>query len=246
MIDFFILEDNALYATKLFENLKTFLMIEELPIKLDLVTSSAKEMLKNIKNRDLNSAIFLLDIELTGSEYSGIDVAEIIRKNFPLAEIIFITSHSESALTIITHKIEPFDLISKVSMDTDFKRLRSDIIQINKQMNNRKLHIDKLFSYSINGQVYSVPINNLIYIETIPTNSGNLKLHTKSEIAIFHNTLNNLEKKYKMLFRCHKSFLINPEHLIRFNSKERYIYMDDGSRLEVSFRKISELRKFLK
>lgn len=246
MLKIYILEDNSDYLNFLKDDLTKFIMIEELPIKIVFTSTSSAEMLKQIKDKKLDNSIFLLDIEIDDSSTSGVDVAEYIRKKSLFTDIIFITSHPEAALLILTHKIAPFDLINKsLSPDDTSKRLRTDIKQIIKRTNTRKTSSQNLFSYSINSQVFAVPLDDVLYIQTVADDPGNLELHSQNEIATFHNTLNHLESKYPSLFRCHKSILVNPKHIKRFNPSERYIYMDNGEQINVSFRKVKNLRNLL-
>ncbi|EGF48109.1 two-component response regulator bacteriocin, partial [Lacticaseibacillus rhamnosus MTCC 5462] len=80
ILNIYILEDNPDYLTFIQETVQQYLLIEELPAKIRLATTSASELLATIDWSAINDSIFLLDIELGDSATSGVDVATAIRR----------------------------------------------------------------------------------------------------------------------------------------------------------------------
>lgn len=81
ILNIYILEDNPDYLTFIQETVQQYLLIEELPAKIRMATTSATELLATIDWSAINDSIFLLDIELGDSATSGVDVATAIRKS---------------------------------------------------------------------------------------------------------------------------------------------------------------------
>ncbi|RWZ61714.1 response regulator transcription factor [Lacticaseibacillus paracasei] len=246
MLNIYILEDNPSYLKFLKQELKNFIMIEELSANIKFATSSSDTLLQTIEQAPPEESLYLLDIEINTSTLSGVEVATAIRKISPYIEIIFVTSHSEAALSILTHKIAPLDLISKdMSMKKTSERLRHDISQVLRRLEIRKIHSHSLFSYTLNGQMFAVPLDELIYIQTIPGNPGSLEMHSLNETATYFDNLNHVASLYPTLFRVHKSVLVNPDHIKHLDTVTHLLYMDNGTQLEVSFRKLRILKKVL-
>ena len=80
ILNIYILEDNPDYLTFIQETVQQYLLIEELPAKIRLATTSATELLAAVDWSAINDSIFLLDIELGDSATSGVDVATAIRR----------------------------------------------------------------------------------------------------------------------------------------------------------------------
>ncbi|MGC3333277.1 DNA-binding response regulator, partial [Enterococcus faecium] len=57
--------------------------------------------------------IYFLDIELEVSEMDGVAIGKLIRELVPLGKIIYVTSHTEMSMKILTSNIEPTDYIVK-------------------------------------------------------------------------------------------------------------------------------------
>lgn len=64
ILNIYILEDNPDYLTFIQETVQQYLLIEELPAKIRLATTSATELLATVDWSAINDSIFLLDIEL--------------------------------------------------------------------------------------------------------------------------------------------------------------------------------------
>lgn len=97
ILNIYILEDNPDYLTFIQETVQQYLLIEELPAKIRLATTSATELLAAVDWSAINDSIFLLDIELGDSATSGVDVATAIRRKSYYVDILFITSHVDEA-----------------------------------------------------------------------------------------------------------------------------------------------------
>ena len=245
ILNIYILEDNPDYLTFIQETVQQYLLIEELPAKIRLATTSATELLATVDWSAINDSIFLLDIELGDSATSGVDVATAIRKKSYYVDILFITSHVNEALRILEHKIAPLDMINKNSPSKTEKKIRNNILYAIKRLKARQVASPRLFSYSINSSIFSLEMDELIYIQTAPGVSGTLELHAENEITTFPGNLKELAAKYTNLCRCHKSILINPAHVLRLDITNRFVYMDNQDKLEVSIRRMGELRQAL-
>lgn len=246
MLNIYILEDNHAYLKTLTRELKNFIMIEELSATIKLATASPETLLQTINPASEEDSLYLLDIEIDNSDISGVDVATAIRNASLFTDIIFVTSHTEAALSILTHKIAPLDLIDKdAPIAESSRRLRRDIQQVLGRVEDRKVRSNTLFNYSVNGQMFAVPLDELLYIQTATGNPGNLEMHALNETATFHDNLNHIASLYPTLFRVHKSILVNPDHIKQLDTANYCLYMDNDAKLDVSFRKQRLLKKML-
>ncbi|WP_052767558.1 MULTISPECIES: LytR/AlgR family response regulator transcription factor [Lacticaseibacillus] len=246
MLNIYILEDNPAYLKTLSHELKSFIMIEDLSASIKLATASPEALLQTIKPAAEKDSLYLLDIGIDNSDFSGVDVATAIRNASLFTDIIFVTSHTEAALSILTHKIAPLDLIDKDAPIAEASnRLRRDIQQVLDRIENRKVRSHNQFNYSVNGQMFAVPLDDLLYIQTASGSPGNLEVHALNETATFRDNLNHIASLYPTLFRVHKSVLVNPDHIKQLDTTNHYLYMDNDAKLDVSFRKQKLLKKML-
>lgn len=193
-------------------------IFKDLPINYSLYTfNSGEELLKNYpKNID----IFLIDIQL--NEINGMDTARKIRETDNKAEIIFITSLIEYALEGYEVRAYRY-LIKPVKYDD----LKTHILNCIKEIDIKNKHI----IIKEQGNRIKLDISEITYIEV---QKENITIHTLNKTYETKGTMNNIEKEINCsrFYRCHKSFLINLEHI---KSIKQYIaVLENGEEVPIS------------
>lgn len=183
------------------ELLKNYIekILEGLSIKysLDIFNSGEELLEKYSKDMDL----ILLDIQL--GEINGMDTARKIRILDNNVEIIFITSLIEYALE--GYKVRAYRYLVK---PVKYEDIKENIINIIKEVEikNKYIIIKK------QGNQIKLDINEITYIEV---QKETITIHTLNEVYKISGTMSNIEKEIdcSRFFRCHKSFLVNLEHI---------------------------------
>ncbi|MBU5283951.1 DNA-binding response regulator [Limosilactobacillus reuteri] len=215
-------------------------------IELYLRTNDPQEVIDSIKDE---AYLAILDIELE-NQLSGIDVAEQIRKKAEFAEIIFITAYQEYLPYTVSHRIEPFDYISKgEQIESIADRLRTDIdeayARYQNYMNSNQKHQEKFTYEPTHGVKRQVDFENLYYIESVKNTNRRLRIVGKDIRIEYRGELGQVNNKH--LLKVNQSTLINPKAIREFNRKERVVYFDENQEIKitVSYRKIKSLVNFL-
>lgn len=246
MNEVYILENTNEKSENMITNLKNYIMIENMPLQIAMKSDSLLELVHHLNYIHLYNGIFILDLDTCKYLPNGIDFAAYVRSKSILAQFIFISSNTNISFSIIKHRVEPFDLIDKkLDPKEIIARIKQDLKILSDQLKNQKLLSFNFFSFVKERQIYSLPLENLIYLQTVPSKPGLIELHSLKRKTIFSGTLNKIEQKYPTFFRCQKSILINPNHIAKFQPNTRFIYMDNGDKLEVSTRKVTVLKKVL-
>ncbi len=160
--------------------------------------NSGEELLENY-SKDID--IVFLDIQL--NEINGMDTARKIRFLDNEVEIIFITSLIEYALEGYEVRVYRY-LIKPVKYDD----LKEYIINCIKEVDIK----NKYIIVKEQGSRIKIDINEITYIEV---QKENITMHTLSQIYKIKGTMSNIEKEINCsrFCRCHKSYLINLEHV---------------------------------
>lgn len=183
------------------ELLKNYIekIFEGLPLKYSLdIFNSGEELLENY-SKDID--LILLDIQL--GEINGMDTARKIRILDNNVEIIFITSLIEYALE--GYKVRAYRYLVK---PVKYEDIKENIINCIKEVEikNKYIIIKK------QGHQIKLDINEITYIEV---QKETITIHTLNGVYKINGTMNNIEKEIdcSRFFRCHKSFLVNLEHI---------------------------------
>ena len=193
-------------------------IFKDLPINYSLdIFNSGEELLKNYP-KDID--IFLIDIQL--NEINGMDTARKIRETDNKAEIIFITSLIEYALEGYEVRAYRY-LIKPVKYDD----LKIHILNCIKEIDIKNKHI----IIKEQGNRIKLDISEITYIEV---QKENITIHTLNKTYETKGTMNNIEKEINCsrFYRCHKSFLVNLEHI---KSIKQYIaVLENGEEVPIS------------
>lgn len=244
MFPVYLLEDNAIQRQKYAEFIKNGILINDANLELKSISDSTESFYQDYIPQE--QGLYFLDMEINVDKLAGLNIAEKVRKDTPLAQIVFITTHGELSLTTLERKIAPMDYILKDKGLDEIKQRITEDIEV-AQMNLQKYsHSSKnLLDYKIGSRYFSIMMDDVIMLYTQKDVPGRIFIITKNQLAEFSGSLNTFENDYPDLFRCNRSYLVNLENTTTYDSHSRTLSFTDGSTCEVSFRKNKELIKIL-
>jgi two-component system response regulator LytT len=183
------------------ELLKVYInqIFEELSIKYKLeILNSGEELLENyLKDTD----ILLLDIQM--GQINGMNTARKIRTLDDKVEIIFITSLIEYALE--GYEVRAYRYLIK---PVKYDNLKENIINCTKEVDIK----NKYIMVKEEGNLNKIDISEIPYVEV---QKETITIHTLNKVYKINGTMSNIEKEIdcSRFFRCHKSYLVNLEHV---------------------------------
>lgn len=164
------------------------------------------------------SAIFL-DIDLKDSNTTGFEIAEYIRKNFPLTQIVFATAHGQFAL-----KAFDLDAADYMLKPFSYENVYTAISKIRKRLDKQSSQLK--VSIKCGSRILLLEPNDLYFIESVSNKKA--KIYTNQDIIEVNESLTGLEPLLPPCFmRCHQSFIINVNRvneLTPVNSRTYSVY----------------------
>ncbi|MFQ9321247.1 LytR/AlgR family response regulator transcription factor [Enterococcus durans] len=236
-------DDDIMLMTHYKQIIKNLIMINDYDMELVLVTTDPHDVLLYHHKANLTNCLFFLDIDL-GKNLTGIDVAQLLRKENEFAKIVFITSHQELALETLRRQIAPLDYIVK-----DGKTEKQQIENILKICNEQTVinHKSNLrhVSFAIGSRNFKIDLASIYFLETSVT-PHKVILYGESMMYEFYGRMNELEKEYPELLRVHRSFLINTNQIRSVDFKTRRIVFPEEYTCDFSISKTKVLKMNLK
>ncbi|HIY93559.1 DNA-binding response regulator [Companilactobacillus sp. HBUAS56275] len=244
MYPIYLLEDNELQRNQYAEFIQNGILINDANMALEVASGTVDDFLQHYTPK--RQALYFLDMEILDDKLAGLKIAEKVRQDSPLSQIVFITTHDELSLTTLERKIAPMDYILKDNGLENIKQSITDDIQKTQQELRAYNHLSKnVLDYKIGSRYFSILMDDIIMLYTNKDAPGRIFIITKYQLAEFNGSLNTFEEDYPNLFRCNRSFLVNVDNAINYDSKTRILSFIDGSTCEVSFRKNKELIKLM-
>ncbi|NLS61947.1 LytR/AlgR family response regulator transcription factor [Lactiplantibacillus plantarum] len=230
MIEIYICEDNIKQLNALAKYVNNYLLIHNADMKLVQVTSDPNCLLRSISNE--HRRIYLLDVGLN-SQINGIELASKIREHDMNSKIVFITTHVELAMTTFRYHLEVLDFILKDHPEKMQIRI-NQVLRLAEERINQDVHIDREYIRVKSGeQMRALKIKDILFIESSVT-PHKLTVHLFNSQVSYYGTIKDAENLAPNFFRCHKSFVVNKEHIQSINKKEQEIYLTDGEKIMCS------------
>lgn len=168
--------------------------------------------------------IIFLDIIMDGMD--GMKTAGLFRKKFPDKILVFLSSSRQYvfdafSVEALDYLIKPIDnqklkqVLSRCLTKTG--KQKQDFILVKKDRQTRKLFLDEIRYFEIRGRL-------------IETHGMGTPFSWYEQIGMLEQSLSG-----KGFFRCHKSFLVNLEHVDTYNRQE--VILDSGEKIMIAKRR---------
>jgi len=219
MISIAVCDDEKCISEKIVKMVKDFFRKKNIDISV-VQYSSGEELLESSKGMD----ILFLDIGMQGMD--GIETARRLRAHGYKGFLIFITVLKE--MVFQSFEVQPFDYLVKPVQEEYFdKTMERLFLSMQDRLAPGKGHLFVQKGHESN----IISFQEIICCEII---DRKVYLYLASgEVIDYYDRIENLEKKLdRRFFRCHRSYLINLNHLKSYRNNTAY--MADGKEIPVS------------
>jgi len=245
MFPIYLLEDDVTQRDEYARIINNTIMINEYAMQLVVASADPEVILDQVDNP--KTGLFFLDMEIGENRQAGLELASQLRQQYPFVQIVFITTHDELSFLTLERRIAPLDYILKdQAPDIIMQKIIKDINIVQRNLEAEVQHHQELLGYKIGARFFSVPIGDVIMLNTAKARPGCVVLTAKNKQVDFPGNLNAFEQKYPQLFRCDKSALINLDYISSYDYQNKEVTLMEDIKCKVSFRKARELNKILK
>ena len=181
MLNFVLCDDNEIIVAKLSKMLESIFIKNNLSAEVGFTSTKYDEIIEYVSNNKVD--VLLLDIELK-AKMSGLEVANLIRKENKTIYIIFTTGHLEYGL--VAYKCKTFDFLSK---PITLERLEDTVLRLFEDMS---LKPKIFYTDSREYESYSSfnKISNLLPENFVRCHKSYIaNIHKISDLQISSNTI---------------------------------------------------------
>lgn len=240
MISIFVLEDEFLQQSRMEKIISEIVLRRSWKFKGPEIFGKPFQLIDAIVERGSHQ-LFFLDIEIKGEEKKGLDIARQIRDKDPHATIVFVTTHSEFMPVTFKYKVAALDFIDKALENAQFVERIESAIEYTLEKVGMSV-AQNAFKFETSLSQVQVPFNKILYFETSPT-VHKVILHTIDERLEFYASISEIEKADERLYRCHKSFVVNPGNIEKLDKEQKIVYFNGGENCFVSRAKMKGLKE---
>ena len=239
MLYIYICEDQKKQLESLKSVIEKYLFRQkDMDMKIVCATSDPDKVLEVVQEKK-NTGLYFLDIDLK-SHMTGIDLACKIRQYDPRGFIVFLTAHHEHMPSILHFKLEAMDYIIK-GTETVKAQIQACIQDAwNKYTIYRTQHKEQILIRKNNSNFY-LDTDKIIFVEAIK-NTHKINIYTTESVLECYMTLKEISEKMPDTFiRCHNSFIVNRNHIIKLDKSKHIISLTNGYSCDVSLRMMKNI-----
>ncbi|HBG7285456.1 response regulator transcription factor [Clostridioides difficile] len=247
-MDILLFDNDVNFGRKLKDCINNILIKEGFDNDIVKLYHNVDLLLKDIDAKNKVRIFFIgVDFEYNLNKYmcDGLWLAQEIRRNDYLSPIIFISNYVEISMSIFYYRLEAMDFISKYDMDIAEGRIRACIKTSHERYLKEINYPENFFVIYRKFELWRIPFSDIIYFETC-TAPHKIKLVTEEQEIELYRSLKSIVDLDECLFRIHKSFIVNREHIISLNVKGKFVKMSNGDKCPISDRSLQSVKKQLR
>ena len=138
-----------------------------------------------------------------------------------------------------SYRVSALDFIDKGLSEQDYQEAISDVL-IHAASSINKTVGDDSFSFRSEHSQIQVPFSDILYFETSST-IHKVILTTKKGHMEFYGKVSDIAKSDDRLYQSHRSYVVNPENVIRVDKANHTVYFENGESCFVSRMKLKGL-----
>lgn len=234
MIIYDCMQDEMVYVSK---SVKDIIAVWSQEMSRVDACCSQEELFKITENIDIED-FACIDI----CEKNGTDIAAGIRRRYPGSRIMLIADASISPERYIIPSIMASALVLRpCTRDNMRERLECFMKPVLDELHK---NTDDAFVCETKEGITKIPYQQIYYFES---SRKKIFIRLKSEEYSYYNTLEQLMEELPEDFvRCHRSFIVNRNRVVRYTAAASLIELDDGTGIPVSRSYRSEMRDLVK
>lgn len=202
---------------------------EDEQILLEQLTDDIKKILNehsviySIKAYSNGSALLVREafdivfLDIAMKPIGGLELARRLRARGDISRLVFITAHSQYAID--AYDVQAYHYLIK---PVDLKKLEAVILGLCTLLKGEYEHA---LAIRQGTTVRRIPFEQILYLEAM---NRKVYLHKKEESFSFYGKLDELEPALPdTFFRCHRSFIVNLDHVQHYKKEEVWLDNED-------------------
>lgn len=229
MISVYICEDDPKQLDHLQQIIDAVIVDQQLNMEIVFASQDPYELIARTQTNTGEMGIYVLDIALH-SDMNGIQLAEKIKGSSDKSKIIFITTHTELALTVFEYQVEAFDFILKGFPDDLYGRFSRVLQMAQCRFKLENQNYESRVRIKIGETVRSIDVKNILYFES-SSNPHKIIVHLDDGDFEYYGLLKDISGLDHCFYRCYRSYVVNLRRIRSLDKHSRLLTMDNGDQV---------------
>lgn len=231
MLKVVLCDDNAVYLQLMKKLIKNIVNKNRHNMEIVIATSSPREVLEYLSKEE-GITLFMLETVFSPTEMDGIELAKGIRVKDRDSYIVFCTTHSEYIYKVMAGMIRPAGFLIKKQDSDEIENFEVVVGDVYRDYLNFYGDSEAVLNINIGAEIYRVDYEDIVYLEAF---QKKVYVHTSNQRIGYYDSLSALEEKLGEKFvRCHKSYIVNRDKVVKVCFSDMKITMTNGAEVDIS------------
>ena len=228
-IRFAVVEDEQLYLDDRCENLEE--LKEDCDIEVVIKAHNAGEFFAEYRKNPDNVDALVLDIDLTGSTYTGLQIAEKVMK-----PSLFVSGYNKKYLDNIEDLSDRIDVVMHISKPMSDEKFKNKVRSFCNEIRLHQFH-NQMLTFKRNGLPVKISARDIVFLESVSDGSNNKMIYFKKDKPLQLNDFSfsriaEWSLSSVSIVQVSKSCYVNKEHIeSKVQNEIKVSCMDDGGKM---------------
>ncbi len=249
VIYIYICEDEKVQLNYIRDAMTDYIAHKGINARIAAARQNPEEIIAELQDHCL-PAVFFIDVQLVGYDMDGFDLARRLKWMNSEYAIVFLTSNIHMAYKVFEYDLEVLDYVIK---EPEYFRQK----KINECLQQR---LDRIFeklnslcdkknkatiSFANGGKVIDVRIEDIIYIQSV-AGKHQAEVYLYNRVITVRQPMKSIYEQLNDDFvYANKSCIVNRYKMRELDKKERFLYLDGGLQVEVSYRELRRIAEIM-
>lgn len=179
--------------------------------------SNSEDFFTEYNKNPCNVDALILDINLDGSKYSGIQIAAKVKK-----PLLFMSDYNAQNLRAIEELSDIIKVVMHITKPVSDERFKNKVRDFCNEIRMRQQFYNQILTFKREGMPVRIPANDIVFLESISDGSNNKVIYFKSNKPLQLNDMSFLKIlnwcQNTAIVQISKGYYVNKEHI---ESKEQ-------------------------
>ena len=248
MLHIYICEDEKVQLNRIRDMITEYIADLRIDARIAAARQNPEEIMAELHD-NCQPAVFFIDVQLDGYDMDGFDLARRKWLNSEYA-VVFLTSSDHLAYKVFEYNLEVLDYVVKEPEYFQQKGinecLRKRLDRIFEKLNSLCDKKNKTsIAFTCGGKVTDVITEDIIYVQSV-AGKHQAEVYLDNRVITVRQSMKYIyEQLNEDFIYANKSCIVNKSKMRELDKKERFLHLEGGFRVEVSYRELNGIAKLM-
>ena len=249
MLYIYICEDEEVQLNYIRDMIMEYIAERGVDARIAAARQDPEEIMEEL-HAHYQPAVFFIDVQLDRCNMDGFDLARRLKWLNSEYAVVFLTSNDHLAYKVFEYNLNVLDYVIKKPEYFQQKGinecLRKRLDRIFEKLNSLCDKKNKTsIAFTCGGKVTDVITEDIIYVQSV-AGKHQAEVYLDNRMITVRQSMKYIyEQLSEDFIYANKSCIVNKSKMRELDKKERFLHLEGGFRVEVSYRELNGIAKLM-